>query len=281
MILLADKGNGRVTRDDNSFMPKVYKELLNTGKFYFQNDTNSIPPDVDLVFLGMFHDLLSEVNLPVIIDSSDTECFIKSKKVKRLLELGLVKKVITKLPTPVLYKYLSQYNIDKDKIFYIPWGIEPQENIYHKDIDVAFLCTISKDWKFHTTREKIYGILQNMQRQSFYNIIIGSAFDSLYKEILGRSKIFIVEGSNRVSLTYKYLEGANAGCLLIGDVPVIPVCAHSLFKDCMIEVQDWNQLPEIIKANINKKDKQIKCQQMIRENFDFNKAVEMYKNVLL
>jgi len=278
MILIADRGNGRVTRDESSCMPKVYKELLKTGRYIYQDNTDNIPEGVDLIYLGIMYETMADVNLPVIIDSGDTEFFIKSKKVKRLLELGLIKKVITKLPSPLLDAYLLTYGITD--IVHIPWGITPEKVTTEKDIDVSFLCTISKDYIFHRQREKIYGILQGMQRNSDLNIVIGSCFDAVYKEILQRSKVFIVEGSSRVSLTFKYLEGANAECLLVGDVPVIPDYAHSLYKDCMVEVTDWNLLPEVIEANINETQKQKHCKAMITEHFNFDKIVEMYKREL-
>ena len=43
MILIADRGNGRVTRDDNSCMPRIYSKLVETGDFILTDNTDNIP----------------------------------------------------------------------------------------------------------------------------------------------------------------------------------------------------------------------------------------------
>ena len=276
MILIVDNGNGRVTRSEDSIMPKIYRRLTEEGDYRFSfnaSDTDGI----DTIFLG--HLSHEKVNKPVIIECADVESFITSEYVKDLFDRGLVKKVVTKLPCQRLYDFLLNKGINE--LYHIPWAIDPEPVFHNKDIDVLFLCTIAKDWPYHKTRELIYSVLQDMQRKSEYNIVIGSAFDSIYKELLCRSKIFIVEGSERHAMTYKYIEGANAECLLMGDVPKIPEYAYELFYPHMIEITDWYKLPELVAANIEEKEKQGALKQTLIENFHIDKIVEMYKQVLV
>lgn len=101
----------------------------------------------------------------------------------------------------------------------VPWAIDPKkypDKGQERDIDVAFICSIDDDSGFHDNRKVIRQILEKI---TSYKVVIGNYYGDEYVDILNRSKIFVVESSERGAMVQKYLEGASCGAMLIGEIP--------------------------------------------------------------
>lgn len=250
-----DSFNGRVNRNADSIMFRIYDQLVKKGHLY--------SPVEKADHIGIVHTKINKITRSVFIDCADIEEFMTNDDIRLLFAKGLIKRII------------SRYDGIVNAI-HIPWA-SPDFTQRDKDIDIAFICSITSSWLYHKTREQIRDILMTLQLKTNLRIIIGTFFDDLYQDIIERSKIVIVEGSGRKLLTTKYLCAGSAGCLLLGDIPANPGYSAELFKDCMIGVDDWTQLPDIIAENFNEKRKQILCRDMIREKFNINKIVNLYE----
>jgi glycosyltransferase involved in cell wall biosynthesis len=99
----------------------------------------------------------------------------------------------------------------------MPWSIDPnkyQNRGQERDIDVSFICSFDDDSGFHTKRKLIKNIVDEIP-----NSITGNFYGEEYIDILNRSKIFVVEPSERGALVQKYLEASSCGAMLIGEIP--------------------------------------------------------------
>tara|TARA_Y100000034_G_scaffold117938_1_gene158064 strand:- start:436 stop:1299 length:864 start_codon:yes stop_codon:yes gene_type:complete len=107
----------------------------------------------------------------------------------------------------------------------VPWGVD--ETLYceapERDIDVSMVCSKSPHFRVHTNRVAMDNVLREwFAENATREVCTSMVFDSEYREVIGRSKIVIVDTSNRQALTQKYVEGAAAGALLMGDLPYDP-----------------------------------------------------------
>jgi len=151
--------------------------------------------------------------------------------------------------------WISKCECFKDAdIVPVPWGIDTKKYKLGRQImrnhDIAFLCTIGSEFKYHDERRQISKILGKMKRQYKFPITKGRIFGDAYIKTLCNTKLFIVEPSMRDWLTQKYLEGAMCGCLMVGKIPTM---ARNVFKDGenFIEIDDWEELPGKIRSALN------------------------------
>lgn len=285
----------------DTFQWNIYKKLRQNNNFniyicqeidgdienvMFEININKI----DLIFIGIYHgafiensmEYIKKNNIPCIIDSADNEELIINENIPHFIKSGIIDAVITKyLPSPEFTDFFNDLSYDISKLHCIEWGVAPIENIRNKDIDVAFICSIENDWAYHTNRKLIKEILETLE---CFKIFTENVWGEEYKEILSRSKIFIVEGSMRKSMTQKYLEAGISGCLLIGERPIIPTIAYENFNNnVMIEVIDLNELKDIIINALNNsmlmQEKIHNCIEMIKEKFNINEKNARYEKL--
>lgn len=297
-ILIIDLCHSR-----DSLQWNLYKKLRSNGNYniFISQDINGEISNimfemninkVDLCFIGIYADdfMLNSVNyiklnnIPVILDQADIEEFCTSAKIKSFLNSNVVKATITRYyPSPRLDSFILSLNLPYEFVKCIPWGIEikPLSHLFlNRDIDVSLICSITPGWKYHTEREKIKSILFKSEG---IKVCAENVWGDEYYNILQRSKIFIVEGSMRQSMTQKYLEGAMAGCLLVGDRPKTPKIANELFnEEVMVEVKEWNKINEIIYESLTNANSPIlaeRCHKMVTENFSVNKTAQSYEQL--
>ncbi len=285
----------------DTFQWNIYKKLRQNDNFNIyicqeiDGDIENIMFEIninkiDLIFIGIYHGVFLENsieyirrnNIPCIIDSADNEELINNEKMPYFIGSGIINAVITKyLPSPEFTDFFNNLSYDVSKLYCIEWGIEPVENIKVKDIDVAFICSIEDNWKYHEYRKIIKEILESLEG---FKMFTENVWGDEYRDILMRSKIFIVEGSMRKSMTQKYLEAGISGCFLIGERPIIPTIAYENFNDStMTEVTDLNELNGVIVNSLNNtklvQGKTNNCIKMIKEKFNINEKVARYEEL--
>jgi hypothetical protein len=235
----------------------------------------------DLVYFGIYHfdihekstgkfylmDLNSFIskmkNKQVLVaDQVDSEFFLKrnsGSKMVRYEKFEGRKFLFERYSSPELKKFGQEKGFSVKNL---PWMIKKEDygkfDPDKKDIDVCFVCTITPGYDYHRRRLNILNNLLSLKKTrpelNFYisappfypeNAVYGEE----YKNILSRSKVFIVEGSDRSCLTQKYLEAGMSGCVLIGDRPKFPEKNIFVENDMMIETDPTD--PDKLKHSIN------------------------------
>jgi hypothetical protein len=139
------------------------------------------------------------------------------------------------------------------ELIYVPWGINPnryKERGLEKDIDVSLVCTIS-GYDVHKQRREAKRILEEMNDK--ISVKIGECYYEEYINTLSRSKIFVVEGSNRKFATQKYFEGAACGAMLLGEIP--PTEAGNFCDgESIVEVKDYSKIEKQIMYYLEHED---------------------------
>jgi len=236
---------------------ELYQFLgASTRMRFLHYDGASLPP-CDALFLGFNYsehlDALAPAmtRVPVILDNNDIECLVADRRVEALFRSGCVHLLFTKYyPSAVLDEFARSVGFSPSRICLVPWACDPATYTAggEKDIDVCYPVTVAPTWKFHRHRPLIAEIVRNTP-----NSFVGNVYGAEYLEILRRSKILVVDGSDRHAMTQKYVEGAMSGCLLIGDVPTVPEVAARLFvggKTMASTHDDWSTLGGVIRAMI-------------------------------
>jgi len=108
------------------------------------------------------------------------------------------------------------------KLVFIPWCGDP--GVYAgayantaRDIELAFIATVTSNFKYHDTRR---GFIRSIQAMRGHRTVIASkVYGQEYIDILGHSKMLVVDDSERGILTQKYIEAALSGTVMIGTVP--------------------------------------------------------------
>lgn len=240
----------------------------------------------DLVYFGIYHFDIHKKSLGKLF-RMDLNSLIKKMKNKQLLvadqvdseyflkrNSGKNRIKYEKFPgRKYLFERYSSKEIKKygqNKGFTVknlPWVIRKGDytefDPEKKDIDICFVSTITPGYDYHKRRLRILNNLLSLKKirpdlksyisaPPFYpeNAVYGED----YKKILARSKIFIVEGSDRFCLTQKYLEAGISGCVLIGDRPKYPEKNIFVENDIMIEIDptDPDQLDRSINSVLEK-----------------------------
>ena len=191
------------------------------------------------------HEILSKMRKKqiLIVDQVDNESFIKKNKGKfRIIynQYFSGKKILLDRYSSRELKIFAEKNNFILKI--LPWTIVSDEykntDFNLKDIDITFICTISEGFEYHKKRMAILkNILLMESERTDLNFFVSAppyyskniVYRNDYKNILRRSKIFIVVGPDRLCMTQKYLETGMSGCYLVGDKPLYP--ANNIFNN--------------------------------------------------
>lgn len=228
---------------------ELYEYLERSTRIRFRHFEGGPVPTCDALFLGLnYAGYLKQLmpamaKLPVILDNNDIECFVEDPVVRRLFVSGSVRLLFTKYyPSPRLDAFAASVGFPRSRICLIPWACDSR--IYEgggaRDLDVCYPVTIDPTWKYHRHRATIAAIVRSIP-----NSYVGNVYGSDYLRVLQRSRIFVVDGSDRHAMTQKYIQGAMCGCLLVGDVPTIPDIAAGCFIDGKTMVStndDWRTL---------------------------------------
>jgi len=160
---------------------------------------------------------IGDINTFVGYKGADNYCeILKYLKIDILLfRMNYKLEVIEKLK-----KFISKNKcLQKTKLLYLPWGIDKRKyySCSKKDIDVSMIMSIDKNWKFHDTRVKIADKIKQIKHIDYY---IENIYGKEYIDKMARSKIFIVDTSERRWVTQKYLEASMCECMLLGEIPL-------------------------------------------------------------
>ena len=210
--------------------------------------------------LKMSSDYIKSNNIRIIVDVGDVEQFISASEPANQNFVGTdIKFLIAR------WKQLDGFHSEEKlksfvrkrkmnaEIIYTPWGINHnwyEETGLKRAIDVSFVCTIS-DYDVHKQRRVAKGILEKMSDK--IRLKMGNWYYEEYINILFRSKIFVVDGSNRKFATQKYFEGAACGAMLLGE---IPPTEKDNFEDgiSIVEVNDYSKIDEQIMYYLEHED---------------------------
>ena len=230
------------------------------------------------------HQYINDNNIDVILDIGDINYMI-GRNAKNLQNIK-VKHLIARWPETKDYSQLKvlQKVVKRRKwlqhanVINVPWAIDHTQykDNPKKDIDVAFVCTTVG--KFHGTRRRIKEILTNMKGVTKK---VGTNFNDYYN-ILSRSKIFVVEGSERDFMTQKYIEGPVHGAMLLGE---IPTTAKATLGKSMVGVTDWeSELEDKIRYYLEHDDERKELakagKHTVINNFNFKKSTESLKQLI-
>lgn len=170
----------------------------------------------------------------------------------------------------------------------MPWSVNVNNyrprTWLRKDIDISFVCTMNSLYTYHDNRRRIRDVLRKLQKRGVYNIKIATkVYGEAYKKLLSRTKMFIVDTSQRDFLTQKYLEGPANGCMLLGE---IPSCATEDFiDDQTIAVTDYTQLEKTIKYWFNHSFKMKQIAEagkvMVEERYSHEEHIEKVEKAIL
>jgi len=158
-----------------------------------------------------------------------------------------------------------------------------------RDIDVSLVSTMSNHFHCHEDRLKYFDVLEKMDGVKVFTkkylgkrVLPDDIFGDRYLDILHRSKMFIVTGSNRDFLVQKYLEGPACGTLLIGE---IPSPGRHIFEDgiSFIEVNNnlEGKIKEALKDTGRIKEMAREGRRRILENFTIDKVSKEFEETIL
>lgn len=210
--------------------------------------------------LKMSSDYIKSNNIRIIVDVGDVEQFISASEPANQNFVGTdIKFLIAR------WKQLGGFHSEEklksfvrkqkmnSELIYVPWGVNPdmyKEKGLKRDIDVSLVCTIG-GYEIHRNRRVAKKVLEGMGGK--ISVKIGECYGGEYINTLSRSKIFVVEGSNRKFATQKYFEGAACGAMLLGE---IPPTEKDNFEDgiSIVEVGDYSKIDEQIMYYLEHED---------------------------
>ncbi len=190
--------------------------------------------DYDLLWLGIYHQRIqldfSQVfylnTAPVIIDQADNEEFLKETYLYRGLKEATVLsryKPIETAEHPDIKGFTSKV---------LPWFIDAKRiPELRKTADIAFICSI------YGRREAIQKSLKSIGRKHKLRMVVGEYYGLEYAELLSKCRVSIVE-CERKCLTQKYLEGALASAILLGDKPLYPTNELEIIQADLDDILD-------------------------------------------
>ncbi len=254
----------------NSPFRIIFDDRVDTDVWTIINDRlQGKPPDY--VYFGFVvrkkvksHRFLNKLKTRVIFDVDDVDWLLREGgKIQRILNLNVNYLVLhwPKLwwhkPTRQLKRAQKKYGCIQDaEIIHVPWGIDPRLytfNEKHRNIDVALMCNMRNPAR-HGQRRTALEQLKRLppEIKTFCDHVYGDA----YKDILNRTKIFIVESYNKTVMVQKYLEGPACGAMLLGDVPRP---AKHIFIDgvSIAKVNDFSNINDKIKYYLDNSDERI------------------------
>lgn len=180
----------------------------------------------DYLYLGIYHpwcglsqETLQEIidinNKPLLIDQADNEGFIGRVNSKVNYGENCI----------LLSRYLPHEELEKfwnGKLKILPWYINPDRFIPQtKEIDISFVCTMSIN-RLGVDRKKMSLYISEYCEKNNLSYKIGEIWGNNYNDIVTKSKAMIIDGS-RYCLTQKYIEAALSECIIIGEIPKIPI----------------------------------------------------------
>lgn len=224
-ILIIDKYN--YPRDIAQM--DMYEALSEKYEIIFATPKNILSliteENYDYLYLGIYHpwcglsqEKLQEIininNKPLLIDQADNEGFIG--RIDSKVNYG--EKCI------LLSRYLPHEELEKfwtGSLKLLPWYINPDRFIpQEKEIDIAFVCTMNIN-RLGVDRKKMSFDILNYCENNNLTYKIGEYWKD-YNDIVTKSKAIIIDGS-RYCLTQKYIEAALSECVIIGEIPKMPI----------------------------------------------------------
>jgi len=199
-----------------------------------------------------------------------------------------------------LTRFKERFLNTKDtRLFFVPWGYDPDKYFdagYRREISVMFAQTADA-FAYNCYRARMHdqlakmansGILpdchlqpRNPQDGKYYGM-----WGYAYIDTLQRSKIMMVDTSQRHWMTAKYLEAAACGCLLMGDVPW---GMEDVFNDDTMAVLDYDNLEQDMDRQIryylshdkDRIEKVTRLKKILEERFTNDKIVPQVEAELL
>ena len=177
--------------------------------------------DYDLLYLGLYHQslendldisaLLFHNRKPVIVDQADNEEFIQRNQIRADQN---IKWVLSRyLPNGEFEGYCHERGLP---YAILPWYVNPDRfPMGEKTNEIAFIASM------YGNRNDLAKQIRSMVDVDSTSYIIGEYWGAEYRDILSKSRMLVVE-CGRKCLTQKYIEGALAGCILVGDKPLYP-----------------------------------------------------------
>jgi hypothetical protein len=227
-------------------MLDMYTLIGEKHTLLFDYHTYLLNKDYDILWLGIYHysmgidiaQVLALNTKPVIIDQADNE-----ETIARLDEYKWLKGVT------VLSRYLPHEELSAkcQKLGFglklLPWYINPDRVPYrpqrNKTCDIAFICSLYGDRNI--TRRLIELICE---KENLTNCL-GEYWGREYLDLLAGCRISVVECGRRC-VTQKYLEGALAGCYLVGNKPSRP---ENNLKIMRVDLLDKHELSVIARKD--------------------------------
>lgn len=188
--------------------------------------------------------------------------------------------------TQELHSFAKNFLNTKDtRLFHVPWGITPEsypDLNKHRDIEVLHAMTADGFW-YNRYRGAMFDILHNLGKAGIVKEIMtgyrnpqngaySGIYGQAYKEAMQRSKIMLVDTSQRHWMTAKYLEGALSGALLMGDAPW---GMDDIFNDDTMAILDYDNLEQDMTKQIkfylshdkDRIERTKKLKKLVLENF--------------
>ena len=208
-------------------------------------------------------DYIKSNNISVVVDVGDVEQFISEgepanqnfKNIDIKFLIARWRQLDGFRSEEKLKSFVSKRKMNAELI-YIPWSVNPnryKEQGLERDIDVSFVCTVS-DYDVHAQRKVAKQVLQKMKKtRDKLCVEMAECYYEKYINILFRSKIFVVDGSNRKFATQKYFEGAACGAMLLGEIP--PTEAGNFCDgESIVEVKDYSKIEKQIMYYLEHED---------------------------
>jgi hypothetical protein len=119
--------------------------------------------------------------------------------------------------TQARYGNATEKFLLSSSIVRVPWGISPSEKPRYDNRTIS-LASIGSTHST-ATHNKRKAWQQDIAKVP--DAVYGSIYGSGYAEVLRRTNVLVVDTAQSGIVTQKYLEGADAGCLLYGEVPAL------------------------------------------------------------
>jgi len=222
--LLTDFQKGLVNHHDPNFR-FIYTDQIDAKI----DDVVPIKSYPDIIYTGFMagdfiknnRENIRRNNIALIAESADNYLIKVQNVVDRLG--GVV-------PIALVIRTYDNIDIVKDaldndnrlkgaSVLFVPWAVDMNKYVPksypERDIDVAYISTVSKNYDIHVNKVKALKVVSGLSCNVFTDAVWGRK----YIDILLRTKIFVVAGRVYDTMVQRYLEGAAAGCLMIGEMP--------------------------------------------------------------